>query len=234
MCRNGIFMDLDIRYEDKNIIVVYKPKGLATQTAKVGQQDLVSMLKNHLAKACPGKPPYVGVVHRLDQPVDGLLVFGKDKASTADLSKQLTIGILNKNYLAGVCGEDVPESGHLEDYLIKNENNLAKIVQKNHNGAKKALLDFRRAKTLDEKNHIYLLDVSIETGRFHQIRCQLSGAGMPILGDRKYGSEMSNSASEALGIRSVALTANSIDFIHPVTKKHMSFRLFSDLSDYSL
>ncbi|MCR5254783.1 MAG: RluA family pseudouridine synthase [Acetatifactor sp.] len=218
-------MDLDIRYEDENIIVVYKPKGLATQTGRVGQQDMVSLLKNHLAKASGSGAPFLGVVHRLDQPVDGLLVFAKDKASAAALSQQLSGGILNKHYTATVCGKVPEERVCLEDYLIKNEKNLAKIVPKDYKGAKKAILYFIRTETLDEKNQIYKLDVEIETGRFHQIRCQLAGAGYPILGDQKYGTGESGTLSAELGVRNVALTACTLEFVHPTTHKKMSFRL---------
>lgn len=208
-----------IQYEDKHIIVAYKPAGLATQTAKVGQADMVSELKNYL------KGGYVGVVHRLDQPVEGLLVFAKTKAAAAALSRQLEEGILNKHYYAVVCGKPECERGELVDYLRKTSDNRAEIVDVNQAGAadaKPARLQFE-VLAQSEQADISLLGIHIDTGRFHQIRAQLAHAGHPLLGDIKYGTEVSSQLGRKYGVRNVALCACELECIHPVTGERLHF-----------
>ena len=269
-------MRVKIIFEDKDIIVIYKPAGLATQTAKVGQKDAVSELKNYLAKqsaaagGSKGQPnagqefhakqpskangqPYLGIIHRLDQPVEGLLVFAKNKKAAASLTSQLSgnaEGLLNKHYYAVVCGKRMEKAGELVDYLDKDETGRAVIVpcetakESKEDGNKEsemwyggsevagksrigkvAILHYRQkgtARSLSGES-FSLLDVTIETGRFHQIRAQLAHAGMPILGDKKYGDEKSRLLSEELHIRNVALCAYSLEFVHPVTGALKSF-----------
>ncbi len=212
-------MRISIQYEDRHIIVIYKPAGLATQTAKVGQPDAVSELKNYL------KGGYVGVVHRLDQPVEGLLVFGKTKEATASLSAQLTKGLLNKHYQAVICGQPQEVEGLLVDYLIKTPDNMAQVVEQDisaGNAPKKAILNYRIVKKISE--NVFLADIHIETGRFHQIRAQMAHAGMPLLGDAKYGTEQSSELSRKLGVRNVALCACEIVLKHPVSGENLSFQ----------
>ena len=115
-------MKTEIIYEDGELLVVWKPAGLATQTAKTGQADVVSELKNYLARTAPGKgAPYLGIIHRLDQPVEGMLVFAKKRSAAAALTAQLggqgNAGLMNKQYYAVLCGKPVPEEGELVDYL---------------------------------------------------------------------------------------------------------------------
>lgn len=283
-----------IVYEDKNILVVYKPAGLATQTARVGQPDVVSELQNYCAgKAARegrggpasgkgaggsrGVDPrsarsYIGVVHRLDQPVEGLLVFARDKLSAAGLSAQLGEGSLNKRYCAVVCGSPEKEVGLLEDYLIRDaKTRSARVVTEQlqeetlqerkfpdgrlQNGKlqegkvpdgrlqegkvpdgklnreslqdgeipKKAILRYRVLKKAAEPLPLTLLDIQIETGRFHQIRAQLSHAGFPILGDSRYGNAEACEAGRKLGVVNPALCACELTFCHPVTGKPMTF-----------
>ncbi len=224
-------MRVGIQYEDKDILVIYKPAGLATQTSKVGQADVVSELKNYL------KGGYVGVVHRLDQPVEGLLVFGKTKQAAAVLTSQLSKGVLNKHYYAVVCGQPEESEGELVDYLIKTPENLARVVEKSHPEAKKAVLRYKVCESMElapgggelqedsPVQQISLVDVHIETGRFHQIRCQMSHAGVPLLGDQKYGSEDSLQMGKALNVRNVALCACEITLEHPTTHKKMQFQI---------
>lgn len=223
-------MRISIQYEDKDIIVIYKPAGLATQTAKIGQPDVVSELKNYL------KGGYVGVVHRLDQPVEGLLVFGKTKEATAALSAQLSQGILNKHYQAVICGQPQMPEGTLVDYLIKTSDNRAQVVEMpagrdviagnckgnaKDNAPKKAVLNYRIVRNISE--NVFLADIYIETGRFHQIRVQMAHAGTPLLGDAKYGTEQSGELSRKLNVRNVALCACKIVLKHPVSGEELAF-----------
>lgn len=224
-------MRIKIIFEDKDIIVIYKPAGLATQTAQVGQKDAVSELKNYLAKQSDAVSkalgqPYLGIIHRLDQPVEGLLVFAKNKKAAASLTFQLSgnaEGLLNKHYYAVVCGKPKDKTGKLVDYLGRDESGRAVIVSCGM--AKNAVLHYHRKVVTQSPSgeDFSLLDISIETGRFHQIRAQLAHAGMPLLGDQKYGDEKSRALSEELHIRNVALCAYSLEFVHPVTGARKSF-----------
>lgn len=213
-----VITDMNIQYEDKELLVVYKPAGLATQSARVTSPDLVSSVTRHLK----GAPVYV--VHRLDQPVEGLLVLAKTKQAAAGLSKQLQAGTLNKQYYALVYrgAEELPKEGILADYLWKNpQTQKAEIVAQASGKGKQAKLHYR---VMTGKDDIALLDVRIETGRFHQIRAQLAHAGFPILGDQKYGTQTSMERSEELGIKKVSLFAYALTFTHPKTGKQMEFQ----------
>lgn len=228
-------MQTQIVYEDEAVLVIRKPAGLATESAGIGQKDVVSELKNYVAKKNPGKMPYLGVVHRLDQPVEGLLVFAKTKKAAENLTAQLGKGTLKKEYLAVVCGKVPENTGRLVDYLAK-EKGMAVVknaadakTEKDVDAqaekaadpqAKKAVLTYTKKA---ETEKFTLLAVQIETGRFHQIRAQLSHAGFPILGDEKYGSEESKELSREKKIRFTALCAASLSFRHPVTGKFMAF-----------
>lgn len=203
-----------IQYEDRDILVCYKPAGLAVQSARMGQMDLESLLKNYEASQNPGKLPFVGVVHRLDQPVEGLLVFGKNRKSTAKLNQSLAQDGLGKKYLAVVHGA-VKEKGRLEDYLKKDaRQNASFVVEKGTPQSKKAVLSYEPLKT---KDSMTLVEIEIGTGRHHQIRVQMSHAGMPLAGDHKYG--------KADAVDYVALCAHKISFCHPVTGKHTKFEI---------
>lgn len=228
-------MQTQIVYEDEAVLVIRKPAGLATESAGIGQKDVVSELKNYVAKKNPGKMPYLGIVHRLDQPVEGLLVFAKTKKAAENLTAQLGKGTLKKEYLAVVCGKVPENTGRLVDYLAK-EKGMAVVknaadakTEKDVDAqtekaadpqAKKAVLTYTKKA---ETEKFTLLAVQIETGRFHQIRAQLSHAGFPILGDEKYGSEESKELSREKKIRFTALCAASLSFRHPVTGKFMAF-----------
>ena len=228
-------MQTQIVYEDEAVLVIRKPAGLATESAGIGQKDVVSELKNYVAKKNPGKMPYLGIVHRLDQPVEGLLVFAKTKKAAENLTAQLGKGTLKKEYLAVVCGKVPENTGRLVDYLAK-EKGMA-VVRDTADAQAKKDADVQAEKAADpqakkavlsytkkaETKELTLLAVQIETGRFHQIRAQLSHAGFPILGDEKYGSEESKELSREKKIRFTALCAASLSFRHPVTGKIMAF-----------
>ena len=214
-------MRTEILYEDKSIMVVRKPAGLAVQSAGIGQPDVVSELKSYLAKlpgaGRPGKgEPYLGIVHRLDQPVEGLLVFAKDKKAAAALSKQLTEGALNKHYYAVLCGyPDCPE-GDLVDYLRREQEFADEMI---------AVLHYRILEEINDPSPLALADVTIGTGRFHQIRVQFAHAGFPLLGDTKYGMAALKEAMPAQKYRGVALCAYSLELVHPISGKKMGFRV---------
>jgi len=247
-------MKTEIIYEDNDILVVYKPAGLATQTAKLGQADVVSELKNYLkqsakgdgkASQVSGRETYLGIIHRLDQPVEGLLVFAKQKKAAADLTTQLQrqgeVGSLHKHYYAVVCGKPKENQDKLVDYMYKSPENLAVIVERSDAGntAKKAVLEYRISRKRQiaqgkvcnipqndlegSETIIALADINILTGRFHQIRAQMAHAGMPLLGDAKYGSEESRNLSRSLSVQTVALCAYCLEFQHPVTRANMHF-----------
>lgn len=243
-------MQTKIIYEDGQVLVCHKPAGLATQSGKIGQQDVVSELKNYLMAGQKtaqvnkqnrnsaqgsfrkaekmGGTPYLGVVHRLDQPVEGLLVFAKTKEAAAKLTTQLAKGSLNKRYYALVCGKPSEKEGELVDYLVK-DGNMARVSEngKVDTEAKKAVLQYQLVSGMmtNVSEVISLLDIHIDTGRFHQIRVQMSHAGLPLLGDSKYGSEYSMNLSRKLGIRNVALYAYGVEFLHPVTGKKLEFSI---------
>ena len=216
-----------IKYEDEAILVIHKPAGIATETARIGQADVVSELKNYLK--AKGKGTYLGVIHRLDQPVEGLLVFAKTPEAAKVLTKQLENGTLKKSYTALVpkIESEIVTQGELEDYLLKDgRTNLSKVVSAGTQGAKKAKLSWKLLQDIKASEYAYsLVEVEIFTGRHHQIRVQMSHAGMPLLGDSKYGNEASRELTEKLGIRHTALLANRLRVIHPVTKEKMQFEI---------
>lgn len=247
-------MKTEIIYEDKDLFVIRKLAGFATQTARVGQADVVSDLKNYMAASGAPKPPYLGVIHRLDQPVEGLLVFAKNKKAAAALTKQLggqgEDCTLNKRYYAVLCGKPSEKEGELVDYMYKDMQKTGKAVivenytkdagesnsrktgkSEDDTGSrcgitpKKAVLKYRILQTVrtPSDEDISLADIRIETGRFHQIRAQMAHAGMALLGDEKYADEAVKACSRRLGIRTVALCAGCLAFVHPVTGEKLHF-----------
>lgn len=235
-----------IEYEDQEILVIYKEAGLPVQTGRTSQKDVVSLLKNHLARnartseaeakgaEAGNAAPYLGIVHRLDQPVEGLLVFAKTPGSAAALSAQAASkDEMEKVYQAVVClnassyplaidGMKKPVT--MIDWLGRDKaTNMAYIASEDEPGAKRAELSFR---TLWIRDGRALLEIRLRTGRHHQIRIQLANAGMPLLGDRKYGAlagrypvrETPEEKSYPL-----CLCAWRLSFQHPVSGKKMTF-----------
>ena len=240
-------MKTKIIYEDDNILVVHKPAGLATQTKNLGQQDVVSEIKNYLytkrkqvRKQVGEQQPYIGLIHRLDQPVEGLILLAKDEITAAELSAQIAGNKIKKSYYAILCGRPEKLGGSLEDYILKDtKTNLSKIVAENQKDskAKYAKLRYDCIGSVDKLIKIAedrvqpfftLTDIQLVTGRHHQIRVQFSHAGYPLLGDYKYGSLESKETSQKLGVKDIALCAYKLDFIHPKTNKHMQFQIKPD------
>lgn len=216
-------MKTAILYEDEHLLICRKPAGLAVESAALGQMDMVSELKNYL------KSPWLGVIHRLDQPVEGLLVFAKNSRAAAKLSEQLRKNVLQKQYLTVVCGSPQPAASRLVDYMRKDPGaRRAVIAQKGQPGAKEAALTYQALDTTCLPScdcSISLLGVRIETGRFHQIRAQLFHAGYPLLGDQKYKTPCSQEASIAAGADSLALCASNLSFVHPFSGKKLCFQM---------
>ena len=205
-------MTPEIIYEDEDLYVCYKPAGMATQTASVTRPDMISFLRNY--RASQGQETYIGVIHRLDQPVEGLVIFAKNKKAAVNLTKQVQEHQVQKQYLCIVTNLELPSQGTLEDYLIKDsKNQIARTVAKDTPQCKRAKLSYQALETVDDKR---LLEVSLETGRFHQIRCQFANQDAPLLGDQKYGGE-SNAG--------LCLMSHRICFYHPRTRKDMDFSL---------
>lgn len=215
-------MKTNILYEDSDLFVCRKPAGLAVQSGRAFEPDMVSELKNYLAQK-GGPSPYLGVIHRLDRPVSGLLVFAKNKKAAADLSAQSRSRQMEKTYRAIVVSEDpdLPKAAAKEetltDYIKKDVDNTARIARPEEPGAKLAQLSSR---CLQRKGNLALLEISLKTGRYHQIRLQLSHAGMPILGDTRYGAFDSPCSAGAICLEAVKLS-----FLHPRTRKRICYEL---------
>lgn len=207
-------MEIDILYEDGQLLVCRKPAGVPVQSGKVGQKDMVSILRNYRN----GKEgdTYIGLVHRLDQPVQGVMVFAKTKMAAAGLSRQITDGRMKKQYLAVTCGKPMKKQGALVDYLLKDgRTNTSSIVPEGTKGAKRAELRYR---IIAETPGYALAEIDLLTGRHHQIRVQMAGAGMPLAGDRKY-----NLSDAGQTEKYVTLAAHRLSFEHPVLKKEICF-----------
>ena len=223
----------EILYEDEGIIVCHKEAGVPVQSGRVGEQDMVSILLNYLSEK-QQKVPYLGLIHRLDQPVEGIIVFAKNKKAASDLSRQVSDGTMKKIYLAVCCDSrrgqntDDRENVSLVNYLKKDSRtNTSSIVEKNVSGAKRSELSYRILKKteIDQKDYV-LAEITLMTGRHHQIRVQMAGAGYPLYGDRKYNNEWESYRIKEYGSDAgakLALCAASLEFCHPVSKKVMKF-----------
>lgn len=219
--------ELEIIFEDKDILLCRKPAGIATQTKRLGQQDMESLLKNYRAKK--GEPPYIGIVHRLDQPVEGLMVFAKNQQAASNLSKQVQQRMIGKHYYAISENAPVKREGVLEDYLLTDKKtNFTQVVDacneklatNQPKDAKKAKLEY---KVVDAKEGKTLFDVKLHTGRQHQIRVQMAHMGCPLVGDEKY-----NTTSEAdikKEKNALALCSYKLEFEHPTKKTQMKFEI---------
>lgn len=211
-----------IIYEDDEVIVLHKPGGIPVQTSRAGQKDIVSILKNYRAQK--NEEPYIGIVHRLDQPVEGLLVAAKSKEAAAGLSRESRDREMDKYYRAVVYNaSDRPlregAEGTLWDYLLRDgRTNSSAVVPQGTAGAKRAELTYR---VLRVRGKIAELEIRLHTGRHHQIRVQMAHAGLPLVGDRKYGGREAN-AVEGAG-RNVALCSVKCAFTHPRSGEKMQF-----------
>jgi len=209
---------IDVIYEDNHIIIINKRPGQIVQGDKTGDASLNDILKAYLKEKYqkPGNV-YLGVVHRLDRPTSGGLIFGKTDKATSRLSKMFQKGEVKKTYWAVVDRLPEKSEGHLEHFLRKNqEKNKSFVVKEGVMGAKKAILKYKH---IASGNRYHLLEIMLETGRHHQIRVQLGAIGCKIKGDVKYGFKRGNND------QSIHLHARLLEFIHPVKKELMHFEI---------
>ena len=208
--------DLKVIYEDNHIIVVEKKPNVPSQADKTEDIDMLSIVKQYIKEKYqkPGDV-YLGLVHRLDRPVGGVMIFARTSKAAGRLSEQVRQKVFKKKYLAVVDGKVKPENGTLEDYLYKDErNNISKVVNKDKKNSKFAKLDYRVLK-YDEVKNLSLLEINLHTGRHHQIRVQLANFGHSIFGDQKYGKRGQG--------KQIALWAYELKILHPITKQEMTF-----------
>ena len=204
-----------ILYEDNHLLVVLKEQNLASCPDESGDQNLLDLLKEYIRRTY-GKQGnvYVGLVHRLDRPTGGVMVFAKTSKAAGRLSEQMKSGDFEKRYLAVLNGAPNPESGKLVNWLKKNAvNNMVYLSTEGTDGAKYAALDYR---VLEKKGSLALTEIKLHTGRSHQIRVQFAGIAHPVYGDMRYGGEYAQKGR-------LALWAYSLSFTHPVTKERMRF-----------
>ena len=220
---------LEVLYEDREIIVVKKPVGMESQSAASFVPDMVSEIKKHIHNLCPEKgEPYVGVIHRLDKPVGGVMVYAKTKKAAAALSKQVQDRTMGKVYMAVVCGRIVDNVENFVDYLLKDRGmNQSKIVEKGTKGAKRAELRYQVVDRLEEPESLSLVEIQLSTGRHHQIRVQFAGHGLPLRGDNRYNPAFIHRETTGgkKGRPSVALAACRLSFVHPAAGKKMTFQV---------
>lgn len=206
---------MQVLYEDNHIIVVYKESGEIVQGDKTGDKPLSEIIKAWIKEkyAKPGNV-FLGVVHRLDRPVSGLVVFAKTSKALSRLNDMFRKGEVKKTYWAMVQTPPAEPEDMLTNWLVRNEKqNKSYVYDHEVPNAKKAILKY---KTVGQTEHYTLLEVNLLTGRHHQIRCQLSAIGCPIKGDLKYGARRSNPDG------SISLLSRTVEFIHPVSKENIS------------
>ncbi len=207
---------LQIIFEDNHLIIVNKLPGQIVQGDKTGDSTLMDLVKDYIKKKYdkPGAV-YLGLVHRLDRPTSGIVVFAKTSKAASRLSEMFRNHEVKKTYWAVTNTRPPDGMGRLTHYLRKNEEKNKSVAKKKETrGYKEAILDYELR--LDSDNYC-LVEVKLLTGRHHQIRCQLSAIGCPIKGDIKYGAKRTNKDG------SISLHSRSISFIHPVKKEHVSF-----------
>ncbi len=205
-------IDLEVIYEDNHIIAVNKTCREIVQGDKTGDTPLSDLLKDWLKNKYnkPGNV-FVGVTHRLDRPVSGVVIFAKTGKALSRLNEMFRTGAVKKTYWAIVKNRPPKEEDELANWLVRNEKqNKSYAYETKCPNAKKAILHYR---LLAHSDKYYLLEIDLKTGRHHQIRCQLAKIGCPIKGDLKYGADRSNSDG------GISLHARSASFIHPVSKE---------------
>lgn len=232
------YTDLQILYEDNHLIAAIKPAGILAQADDSDNPDMLTLLKQYIKEKYdkPGDV-WLGLVHRLDQPVSGVMVFARTSKAAARLSAQIREHTVGKHYLAIVSGQAIPEKGRLEDILAKDGKtgnvSVVKAAGKTSGNSKNAVLDFQKLRTAEYRGReLALLDIDLGSGRAHQIRVQLASRGWPIIGDVRYGqlddwsrqlplprSRDENGKEHA----DIALFCSSMEIDHPISKARLKF-----------
>ena len=210
----GTTPDIPIVFEDNHLLVISKPVGLLSQEDHTGEPDVLTLCKRYIKKRYdkPGNV-FLGLVHRLDRPVGGVMLLAKTSKAASRLSEQIRKRTVKKRYLAVVNGQP-PANGFLEHHIIKDEKtNTVKVIKKPVKNSKPAQLSFLK---LEQSKNLALLEINLITGRAHQIRIQLAEAGTPIIGDQKYGKGEVKT--------DIALFAHSFQAEHPTLKETMIFK----------
>ena len=212
---------INIIYEDNHLLVVEKPVSIPVQEDKSKDIDMIRLLKDYRIKnENKSGDAYIGLVHRLDRPVGGIMVFAKTSKAASRLNEQILKHEFVKKYYAVVKGI-VPKTGNLKNYLYKDEQEVKSYVVNEKNG-KLAELSYQR---INEVNGNSLVDVSLKTGRHHQIRVQFAYAGYPLVGDSLYGNDKN---------KKLMLHSYLIGFYHPTTKEWLEFRLIPSNDEWKL
>ena len=213
--------NLNVLYEDNHIIVVEKPVNIPSQADKTGDIDMLTIIKQYIKEKYnkPGNV-YLGLVHRLDRPVGGVMVFAKTSKAASRLSEEVRLKQFEKKYLVIANGKFEKDKGELEDYLLKNQaKHMSKVVKEGTKNSKLAKLDYEVIK-YDPDLNLSVVKINLHTGRHHQIRVQLSNFGHGIFGDQKYGTRGQG--------KQIALWAYKLTIEHPISKEKMTF---TDLPD---
>jgi len=209
---------INIIYEDNHLLVVEKPVNIPVQKDESNDPDMLGILKDYIKKTYnkPGNV-YLGLVHRLDRPVGGLMVFAKTSKAASRLSDQIRRRDFKKVYLAVVHGTPAEKAGTLRHWLLKDEStNMVRVVKGGNKEAKEAVLDYE---VIDSNSGFSLVRINLHTGRPHQIRVQFSAIGHPLFGDQKYGSRVNKPGWQ------IALWSSYLSIKHPTTKEEISFSL---------
>lgn len=205
-----------IIYEDNHLVIVEKPVNIPVQADNTNDLDMLTILKQYIKEKYqkPGEV-FIGLVHRLDRPVGGVMVFARTSKAASRLSEQIRTRTFKKTYLAVVRGVPVTKKATLRDFLLKNDTtNMVSVVKEGTKAAKEAVLDYE---VLATKRDLSLVKIKLHTGRSHQIRVQLSNFGYALYGDQRYGQHVNKPGQQ------IALWASSVTFEHPTKKEELTF-----------
>lgn len=212
--KNNMHTPLEVLYEDNHLLVIVKPVNIPVQEDESKDLDVLSMIKLYLKEKYqkPGNV-FVGLVHRLDRPVGGVMVFAKTSKAASRLSEQVRVGGMRKIYRAVLCGQVSKQTGELIDYLVKNTKTNTVSTTKDTKLGKRSRLTYTIRKSTSDFS---LVEIELDTGRSHQIRVQFASRNLPLWGDQRYH-------KQAKPGQQIALWATQLSFQHPVTKELLTF-----------
>lgn len=209
-------MNLEVVYEDNHIIVVRKPANVLTQGDSTNDISMLEIIKDYIKMKYKKKGNvFLGLLHRLDRPVSGIMVFARTSKGASRISDQIRRKVFKKTYYAVLLGNLKENKGDLKDYLYKNKKeNKVYVVDKNHKEAKLAELSYE---VIERKENMTLVKIDLKTGRAHQIRVQFASKGYPLYGDKRYAKNLNKNNNQ------IALFSNKIEFEHPTKKEKLEF-----------